>query len=46
MQIRAFGRLGRVSELTLRANVSSEFGSGSVTFAADGAIKNIDYVGD
>jgi hypothetical protein len=33
-------------ELTLRANVSSEFGSGSVTFAADGAIKNIDYVGD
>lgn len=33
-------------ELTVRAHVSSEFGSGSVTFAADGAIKSIDYVGD
>ena len=33
-------------ELTLRANVSSEFGSGRSTFAADGAIKQIDYVGD
>ncbi|HET6735644.1 DUF1707 SHOCT-like domain-containing protein [Mycobacterium sp.] len=33
-------------ELTLRANVSSEFGDGSVTFAADGTIKNIDYAGD
>ena len=33
-------------ELTLRANVSSEFGSGSVTFAADGAIKRIDPVDD
>jgi hypothetical protein len=29
-------------ELTLRANVSSEFGSGSVTFAGDGTIKRID----
>jgi hypothetical protein len=33
-------------QLTLRANVSSEFGSGSVTFAADGTIKSIDPVGD
>ena len=29
-------------ELTLRANVSSDFGSGSVTFAGDGTIKRID----
>jgi hypothetical protein len=33
-------------ELTLRANVSSEFGSGSVTFAADGTIKSIDPADD
>jgi hypothetical protein len=33
-------------ELTLRANVTSEFGSGSVTFAADGTIKSIDPVDD
>jgi Domain of unknown function (DUF1707) len=31
-------------ELTLRANVSSDFGSGSVTFAGDGTIKRIDDV--
>jgi hypothetical protein len=31
-------------ELTLRANVTSEFGNGSVTFAADGTIKSIDPV--
>lgn len=31
-------------ELTLRANVSSDFGSGSVTFAGDGTIKRIDAV--
>ncbi|WP_006242259.1 DUF1707 SHOCT-like domain-containing protein [Mycolicibacterium tusciae] len=31
-------------ELTLRANVSSDFGSGSVTFAGDGTIKRIDTV--
>jgi hypothetical protein len=31
-------------ELTLRANVSSDFGSGSVTFAGDGTIKRIDHV--
>jgi Domain of unknown function (DUF1707) len=31
-------------ELTLRANVSSDFGSGAVTFAADGTIKRIDTV--
>ena len=30
--------------LTLRANVSSDFGSGSVTFAGDGTIKRIDDV--
>jgi hypothetical protein len=29
-------------ELTLRANVSSDFGSGSVTFAGDGTIKRVD----
>jgi hypothetical protein len=29
-------------ELTLRASVSSDFGSGSVTFGADGTIKRID----
>jgi hypothetical protein len=33
-------------ELTLRANVTSEFGNGSVTFAADGTIKSIDPVDD
>lgn len=33
-------------ELTLRSNVSSEFGNGSVTFAADGTIKSIDHVDD
>ena len=31
-------------ELTLRANVSSDFGSGSVTFAGDGTIKRIDDI--
>lgn len=31
-------------ELTLRANVSSDFGSGSVTFAGDGTVKRIDDV--
>jgi len=31
-------------ELTLRANVSSDFGSGSVTFAGDGTVKRIDTV--
>ncbi len=31
-------------ELTLRANVSSDFGSGSVTFAGDGTIKRIDTI--
>ncbi len=31
-------------ELTLRANVSSDFGSGSVTFAGDGTIKRVDTV--
>jgi hypothetical protein len=31
-------------ELTLRANVSSDFGSGSVTFAGDGTIKRIDAI--
>ena len=31
-------------ELTLRANVSSDFGSGSVTFAGDGTIKSVDTV--
>ena len=31
-------------ELTLRANVSSDFGSGSVTFAGDGTIKRVDAV--
>jgi hypothetical protein len=30
--------------LTLRANVSSDFGSGSVTFAGDGTIKRVDAV--
>ncbi|MEU0497217.1 DUF1707 domain-containing protein [Mycobacterium sp. NPDC006124] len=29
--------------LTLRASVSSEFGSGGVTFAGDGTIKRVDY---
>jgi hypothetical protein len=29
-------------ELTLRSNVSSDFGSGSVTFGADGTIKHIE----
>jgi hypothetical protein len=29
-------------ELTLRASVSSDFGSGSVTFASDGTIKRVD----
>jgi Domain of unknown function (DUF1707) len=29
-------------ELTLRANVSSDFGSGSVSFAPDGTIKRVD----
>jgi hypothetical protein len=32
-------------ELTLRANVSSDFGSGSVTFAGDGTVKRIDTIG-
>jgi Domain of unknown function (DUF1707) len=31
-------------ELTLRANVSSDFGSGSVTFGADGTVKSISSV--
>jgi len=31
-------------ELTLRANVSSDFGSGSVTFAGNGTIKGVDAV--
>jgi Domain of unknown function (DUF1707) len=31
-------------ELTLRANVSSDFGSGAVTFAGDGTIKRIDDI--
>ncbi|MDG5483297.1 DUF1707 SHOCT-like domain-containing protein [Mycolicibacterium gadium] len=31
-------------ELTLRANVSSDFGSGSITFAGDGTVKRIDDV--
>jgi hypothetical protein len=31
--------------LELRANVSSDFGSGSVTFAGDGTIKRVDQVG-
>jgi hypothetical protein len=31
-------------ELTLRANVSSDFGSGSVTFGADGTVKSITNV--
>jgi hypothetical protein len=31
-------------ELTLRANVSSDFGSGSITFAGDGTIKRIDDI--
>jgi hypothetical protein len=31
-------------QLTLRASVSSEFGSGSVTFAGDGTVKRIDPV--
>ena len=31
-------------ELTLRANVSSDFGSGSVTFAGDGTVKRVDDV--
>jgi len=31
-------------ELTLRANVSSDFGSGAVTFAGDGTIKRVDTV--
>ena len=31
-------------ELTLRANVRSEFGSGSVTFAGNGAVKRVDRV--
>jgi hypothetical protein len=30
--------------LELRANVSSDFGSGSVTFAGDGTIKRVDTV--
>ena len=33
-------------ELTLRANVSSEFGNGSITFGANGEIKSIDYADD
>ena len=33
-------------ELTLRASVSSDFGSGSVTFAGDGTIKRIDSATD
>ena len=32
--------------LTLRASVSSEFGSGSITFAGDGTIKRIDSATD
>lgn len=32
-------------ELTLRANVRSEFGSGSVTFGSDGTVKRVDNVG-
>jgi len=32
--------------LTLRASVSSDFGSGSITFAGDGAIKRIDTATD
>jgi hypothetical protein len=31
--------------LELRANVSSDFGSGSVTFAGDGTVKRVDQVG-
>jgi Domain of unknown function (DUF1707) len=30
--------------LTLRANVSSDFGSGSITFAGDGTVKRVDPV--
>ncbi len=32
--------------LTLRASVSSDFGSGSITFAGDGTIKRIDSATD
>ncbi|MET0474391.1 MAG: DUF1707 domain-containing protein [Mycobacterium sp.] len=32
--------------LELRASVSSDFGSGSITFAGDGTIKRIDYATD
>ncbi len=32
--------------LTLRASVSSDFGSGYITFAGDGAIKRIDSATD
>lgn len=32
--------------LTLRASVSSDFGSGGVTFAGDGTIKRVDYAHD
>ncbi|MFG1933459.1 DUF1707 domain-containing protein [Mycobacterium sp. NPDC048908] len=32
--------------LELRANVSSDFGSGSITFAGDGTPKRVDQVGD
>ena len=32
--------------LTLRANVSSEFGNGSITFGPNGEIKGIDYADD
>jgi hypothetical protein len=34
------------SALTLRASVSSDFGSGSITFAGDGTIKRIDNATD